>query len=391
MKITARFATLLILALATTPSWSLTQIFLDPVVPISPELKGMGGVSTANAEGWQALFVNPAAFATPTNSVTFGSLGVTGFLPLTAINQALAIHNSWGVPDYTNPSDPMTNLINSFLTNYGVGGEMTLGGGWVGSNFGAGLLFDTRSFAKGTSLLGTQDALEETIEAVIGGAVPFDVGLGTVKVGASVRPQQKMYSVIAATDVIDSLKGNLSGLLDSTINAGYALGWDVGARWDYAGFKTGLVIRDLGSTLYNFNQYKFSDWLGTAGFSTSGTNTSSVNYRVPTVIGVGGAWTPDLGAFNAVIQPTVGLDFQIPIKDQFTQSSFWTWTHVGGEAKFLKFLSLRAGVNEGYFTFGMGVSVPYFDYNFAIYTDELGRYSGLTPRSAVSMDWTFHL
>jgi len=390
MNTTARCATLLILALASLPAWSLNQQFLDPVVPISPELKGMGGVSTANAEGWQALFVNPAAFATPTPSVTFGSLGVSGFLPLTAINQALAIHDSWGVPDYTNPSDPMTNLINSFLTNYGVGGEATLGGGWVGKNFGVGLLFDVRSFAKGTTLLGTQDTLEQSAEAVIGGAIPFDVGLGTLKVGASVRPQQKGYSVVAATDIIDSLKGSSSSLMNSTINAGYGLGWDIGARWDYAGFKTGLAIRDLGSTLYNFQQYTISDWLGSFGLA-QGSNTSTTNYRVPTTIAVGGAWSPDLGALLAVIEPTVGLDFQIPLKDQYTQSSFWTWTHVGGEVKFLKFLSVRTGINEGYFTFGMGVSVPYFDYNFAIYTDELGRYAGLTPRSAVSMDWTFHL
>src|SRR5579862_271972 len=89
----------LILLLVSIPSWSIDQQFLQPVVPIDSSLKGMGGVSTGNAEGWNALFVNPAAFATPTPSVTFGSLGVAGFVPLSGLNQILAAHESWGVPN----------------------------------------------------------------------------------------------------------------------------------------------------------------------------------------------------------------------------------------------------------------------------------------------------
>jgi hypothetical protein len=384
------FAFVFILSLAG-PAWALDQRFLDPVLPIDSSLKGMGGVSTANAQGWSALFINPAAFADPTPSATITALGVTGYMPLSGINQILAAHASWGVPDYSNPSDPMTSLINSLLTNYGLGGELTLGGGWVGKNFGAGLMLETRSFAKGTTLLGTQDTIEESIEAVLGGAIPIDVGLGTIKVGASVRPQQKALTTVAATDLLDALGGDTSAVMNSTVNAGFGLGWDFGARWDYAGFKTGLVLRDLGSTLYNFQEYTISDWISTVGFSPNGNTSSTTNYRVPMTIAVGSSWSPDLGALAAVIQPTVAVDLQIPLKDQYTQSSFWTWTHVGAEAKFLRFLAVRAGLNEGYFTFGMGVSAPYVDFNFAIYADEMGRYAGVNRRSSVSMDWTFHL
>ncbi len=386
-----RPAALLFLVLAS-PAWSIDQQFLEPVVPIDSSLKGMGGVSTGNAEGWNALFVNPAAFATPTPRVTFGSLGVTGYLPLAGLNQILAAHESWGTPNFTTPNDPMTNLINSLLTNYGVGGEVTLGGGWVGNNFGVGLLVETRSYAKGPNVLGTNVTMEQSTELVIGGAIPIDIGLGSFKVGASLRPQQKAYSdTIAATDLLNYVKGDTSGLMNETIYSGYGLGWDLGARWDYAGFKTGLVVRDLGSTLYNFQGYKIKDWLSSFGLSSG--SDSPKNYRVPTVVAVGTAWTPDVGALAAVIQPTVGLDFQIPIEVQTPniQPSFWTWTHLGGEVKFLKFLAVRAGLNEGYFTFGMGVTVPYFDFNFAVYTDEMGQYAGVSPRSSISMDWTFHL
>jgi hypothetical protein len=391
MKTMLRPAALLFLVLAS-PAWSIDQQFLQPVVPIDSSLKGMGGVSTGNAEGWSALFVNPAAFANPTSSATLGSLGVTGYLPLAGLNEVLAAHESWGTPNFTTPNDPMTNLINSLLTSYGVGGEATLGGGWVGNNFGLGVLIEARSYGKGPNVLGTQDTLEQSTELVIGGAIPINIGLGSFKVGASVRPQQKAYSVVAATDLLNYVKGDTSPLMNETLYAGYALGWDIGARWDYAGFKTGLVIRDLGSTLYNFQGYKVKDWLSHFGIVSNGTD-SPTNFRVPTVIAVGSAWSPDVGALASVIQPTVGLDFQIPIKVQTPniEPSFWTWTHVGGEVKFLRILAVRAGLNQGYFTFGMGVSVPYFDFNFAVYTDEMGQYSGLNPRSSISLDWTAHL
>jgi len=176
-----------------------------------------------------------------------------------------------------------------------------------------------------------------------------------------------------------------------TVAAGFGLGWDLGARWDYGPFQTGLVIRDIGSTIINFQNFTGTQWSMALGFPSNGSTTGTTLYRIPTVIGLGGTWTPDVGSLASVVQPAVSADFQIPIMDQYTQPSFWTWTHLGAEVRFLRFLTLRTGLNQGYFTFGVGLKIFVVDFNLAVYTDELGRYSGLDPRSALAIELAFHL
>ena len=127
------------------------------------------------------------------------------------------------------------------------------------------------------------------------------------------------------------------------------------------------------------------------GFPSGGTTNGNTLYRIPSVIALGTTYAPDMGSMASLIQPSFSLDFQIPIKDEFTQPSFWTWTHVGAEARFLNFLAVRAGVNQGYLTFGMGAKLWIMDFNLAIYADEMGRYAGLSRRSALAMAWAFRI
>jgi len=60
------------------------------------------------------------------------------------------------------------------------------------------------------------------------------------------------------------------------------------------------------------------------------------------------------------------------------------WTHLGAEATFLQFLSVRTGLNQGYFTFGLGLKVPIAEFTIAVYSDEMDRYAGTTWRPAIS-------
>jgi len=383
-----KLSILIILSTFLVPSgWSFDQQFLEPVLPISPTLKGQGGVSTANAEGWDALFVNPAAYASKTSSLTFLAVGGAAYLPLSALSKTLEGRSSWSNFNLTDTQNPNTALLNSLLTDTGIGAEATTGLGWVGNNLGIGLLVQGNTFAKGKSLLGASLTLEQSIVGIVGMAWPFDVGMGTVKVGGALRPLQRTYSDLGVADVLSNM-GNLSAY---KVRSGFGMGWDLGARWDYQTFKTGLVIRDAGSTVINFKDYTGTQWAAGLGFPAGGTSTGTTLFRVPTVIGLGSSWTPDMGQAGAMFQPSLSVDFQIPVKDEFTQTSFWTWTHLGAEARFLQFLSLRTGLNQGYFTFGLGAKVFILDFNLAIYADELGRYSGLNRRSALAMEWAFRM
>ena len=366
---------------------ALDQKFLEPITPVSPALKAQGGASTGNAEGWDALFVNPAAFASDTSSLTILSLGTTGFVSLSGLNQILATRNSLTNLNLNDPNNPNTTLLNSLLTTTGTGAEISLGSGWVGKGLGLGLLIQDKSFAQGQTLLGSSFITQHSIVGVLGYAKPFDVGLGTLKIGGDIRPEQISFS---SPTVADALANQLNTSA-YTVSTGFGLGLDLGARWEYQEFKTGLVVRDLGSTVINLDGYSLSAWTSAGGFPSGGSAAGNSIYRIPTVLALGTSWTPDMGPLAPVMRSTLSADLQIPIEDQYTQPSFWTWTHLGAEAEFLDFLALRTGINQGYFTFGMGAKVLIVDFNLAIYTDEMGRYSGINPRPALSMEWAVRL
>jgi hypothetical protein len=254
----------------------------------------------------------------------------------------------------------------------------------VGNNWGAGLLIQDQTYGQGLTLLGSRFKTRQAVMGVVGYAWPFQVPLGNLKFGFDARPEQVSYTNPTLSDLVKNPTG-------STISSGFGLGIDLGARWEYDRFKTGLAIRDLGSTVINFNDYSFTQWSSSAGFPLGGTSTSSTIYRIPMVVALGTSYSPDMGPLTPTMKTTVSADLQIPLMDQYTQPSFWTWTHLGAEAEFINFLSVRLGLNQGYFTFGMGANVLAVDFNLSISSDELGRYSGAAPRPALALDFGVHL
>ena len=50
--------------------------------------------------------------------------------------------------------------------------------------------------------------------------------------------------------------------------------------------------------------------------------------------------------------------------------------HVGVEFQLPMILSLRAGLNQGYYTLGATVDVWVFQFDFATYGEEVGTYAG---------------
>lgn len=375
------------LFLGASTLFALDQVFLEPVQPVSPALKAMGGVSTSNAQGYDALFTNPAAFADEKVSLTFLSLETTAHVPLSGINQILDAHESWGNMDLLAADNPMRELVNNLITQSGVGQEASLGLGWVGRNLGLGFVAQARVTAKGASLLETKTVFDQTYMGVIGMAWPFQTPFGAIQVGGAVRPMQRTYALVTVGDVLDNM-GDFSAY---DLSSGFGLGLDLGVKWMYAGFETGFAIRDASGTVLNFKEFGAEEWIGSMTFPSSGADTGTTLYRIPTVIGLGTTWTPEMGSLGNLVQPSLTFDLQIPLKDEFSQPSFWTWTHLGAEAQFLKVLAVRAGLNQGYVTFGLGAKLFILDFNLAIFSDEMGRYAGLNRRSGISMEWAFRL
>lgn len=71
--------------------------------------------------------------------------------------------------------------------------------------------------------------------------------------------------------------------------------------------------------------------------------------------------------------------FAVEFQDMGTtrkEASFWKKLHIGSETRLLKFLSVRAGFNEGYLGAGVGLNFPIVKFDVATYGEELGANTG---------------
>ncbi len=96
---------------------------------------------------------------------------------------------------------------------------------------------------------------------------------------------------------------------------------------------------------------------------------------------------PDFGALAWLIDPTFNVDYQhVFYADPENTPSFWTGVHAGTEIRVLRFMKVRAGINQGYITAGIGAKLFFLDINMAYFTREMGEYAGVDPNSGMSLE-----
>jgi hypothetical protein len=59
---------------------------------------------------------------------------------------------------------------------------------------------------------------------------------------------------------------------------------------------------------------------------------------------------------------------------------------MGMEARVLRFIKLRGGINQGYVTAGMGVKLLFLDINASYFVREMGRYAGVKPNEGFTVE-----
>ncbi len=67
-------------------------------------------------------------------------------------------------------------------------------------------------------------------------------------------------------------------------------------------------------------------------------------------------------------------------------SSAWKMVHLGAELKLLNVLSAWGGMNQGYFTFGVGLDLFVIEINMSMFTRELGSYIGDRASSGATLE-----
>lgn len=357
-------------------------------MPMDPAIMGQGGAVTASASGYNAFFTNPAGFSRESGDQGRFTIGAM----------------SWA---YARP-DKITGILsgsgagylerlNDEATSGGLGYGGLFGMGWVGNGLGLGAFFLTDTFLYGPDTASITGDLTATIAFVGGLAIPFHVGDMTIHVGGDFRPMIRVHALIQNSDAMKlftSLADDeriFSSLNSANALHGTGMAVDLGLIAEIGGFSFGASIRDIGGTSFEYNVSDFDTVIYslTSSIQFPGGDEPDGTYTIPMEINAGIAFHPDLGGTRFSFDPI----FQAGVRDAQglleNEGSIWTHLNVGVEAMLFSFFTLRGGLNQGYFTAGMGLRLAFFDLDFAIFTRELRDSLHDTPSSGATLGAAF--
>ena len=363
--------TILIILFITLAGFSFGQTSDDPLfAPVLPEIIGQGGAFTANAHGYGSLVTNPAGFSMKGGSFTLLSANIGPyFLPT---EQAMT-----GVEAFMDgrPEDGITALSDIITTN-GVGANMNAGIGLVGKGLGIGLIVDGDIYGAGKTAFGS--AFDGAVTAT--GIAGLSFKFGTDNLGLSIGGDIRLMHRIKMEDiaVVDLLADNPS----FNVYTGNAIGLDLGAIFQLRSLSFGLSVRDLGGTQFMYLEQNIDD----SSFDPMAAGDITA-YKIPMQVTAGVSYHPDFGALKLFLDPVFSFDYQkVFYAEDENKTSFWTGVHAGTEVKVLRFMKVRAGINQGYVTAGVGAKLLFLDVNASYFTREMGRFAGSRPNSGFTVE-----
>ncbi len=363
---------LLILITLLLTGFSFAQTIDEPLfAPVFPEIIAQGGAFTANAHGYGALITNPAGFSMKGGSFTLLSANMGSyFLPdEAAMNGIDAMMNG-------SPESGIA-LLSDIITSNGIGANINTGIGIVGKGIGLGLIVDLDTYGRGKTALGSSFDGAVTATGIAGYSLKLGTDNFAVHVGGDLRLMHRIkMENVAILDLVGASPA-------FNVRVGNALAMDLGAILKMGTLSVGLSLRDIGGTPFMYTDPVSVD---DPAFDPMGSGAVDT-YRIPMQGTLGVSYNPDFGGFSFLIDPTFSLDYQhIFYKDPDYTPSFWTGLHAGTEIKVLRFMKVRAGINQGYVTAGIGAKVLFMDVNIAYFTREMSEYAGVEPNSGVTME-----
>lgn len=364
---------LIILIASILTSFSFGQDILDDPIfaPVLPDVIGRGNAVTATAHGYGALFTNPAGFSKEDGSFTLLSASVNPYFAPTPDNIdsfKLAIEDQ----------EAAIVLLSDLVVTNGIGANANTGIAVVGKGLGLGLVVDVDSYARGKTPLGTEVDAVGTLAAIAGLSFNLTPDPFSIHLGGDIRYMHRMR--LDSVSIIDLM--NLADDENSSANVnlftGDALAIDLGAIVDMGPWSLGMSLRDVGGTKFIYSA---------ESLETNEPVNVEDDYRIPMSVNTGIGYHPDLGALAFIIDPTFNLEYQhVFYADPENTPSFWTGIHAGTEVRILRFMKLRGGINQGYFTAGFGVKLLFLDINMAYFTREMSEYAGVDPNSGMSLE-----
>jgi len=373
------FVISLALLLAGTVAFAQAQR-LDAVAPKDARTMAMGGAFVAMSQGYQSLYGNPAAFADTKAELTLLSATTWAYLRPTQDNIATLT----GLGDL--PEAQMAAALTPFITDNGLGAGASVGLGWVGKGLGLGVIGGGDVYLAGPSVMGAQGFLDATTAAVVGIGIPIKLGGLRLQVGGDIRPYVRMNGKVEGTQVLGVVMGGSDfDPLTLPVRVGFGLALDLGARMDFGRFlSVGLAVRDITPKM-NFT----NTTLGGVGdaLQAGAAGGTPVVYQILPNLTAGVSLTPIPEGLRKLIDVALTAELQDPVKVVEEKLSPLSLLHVGAEAKLLGgLLSARGGINKGYISVGAGLDLLLLELNVAVFTEELGKRPGDSPRTGVSAE-----
>jgi len=378
------FALFVLLALASA------QVAIPALQPRDARSMGLGGFFTSLSSGFDTIWGNPASAALGKSRLTLADLSVWAYVKPTNANiAALTAMAGGSVSD----SDKMGYLSDMIVEN-GLGGGFSAGLGYTGNGFCVGTYVIGDAAARGSTALGAVARGAVSFNAVLGFGAPIRLGAMTLSLGADVRPFYRIDSEDGGWLMSEFLGALASGgdmdtvLKDQRVESGFGLALDAGAQLKLGSLTVGVAVRDITPSFLTVNE-KVSTLLsqleaGQIPDVSSGSKTEAVYPYIT----AGLSWKPVL--IKGFIEPGLYLELEDPVA-LFLDDNYspWNLIHLGADLRFLSFIDLRAGINKGWFSAGIGLDLSILRFDLAVFTEELGAHPGDQGMSGVSARVSF--
>lgn len=367
----------------------------------SPKILSMGNTNIAQAEGIESFEYNPAGIAGDSvfTAFNFNFNLISNLFQLNhdlvnTYNDANGTSNTsidlFDIGFYFDPAN-LQKVIGALLaqasTPYGnneyangLGFASSISLGYTGGGFGVGLLVSLDTEVFGERLDSTELDNVITTALLLGYGMSIDLDIIGLDVGVGVRPMYKVRATSTLTPILAGLledtESDSDFIKDLSYMTGIGLGFDVGVKAYFFGLSAGIALIDLFGTNYIYTTNTF-DNIVTGSFL--GTEIVEDSYSTPTTLKIGISYNPELGEISEYINPTVSIDYNVlfidegTVEDYAVSSSFWNSLSLGASVEIYEIVHIRAGLNQGYVTAGLGLELSIIDINLGIYSKELGE------------------
>ncbi|MBN1114765.1 MAG: hypothetical protein JXA66_05455 [Oligoflexia bacterium] len=330
---------------------------------------GMGGAFTAVSDDVNALFFNPAGL----NRIKPGEGEIIFANPMATVNTTgiKLVSDAVKLSKGENMLQTMTPYLGKNM-HYAFGISMPY---WSRHNFAVALMLPN---IRNNTLLRRTVATQATEDLIIDSGLMVGYAHGFLQDRLAVGVDLKFLLRGAGSFTFDSedLYTRRKVRFEDIGGYGFGIDGDIGAIYTFN--KLWFFIPSVGVTINNIVATKFPTQFG-----------NSAQYGIPSRFG---------------LKRTVGLGskFELPDLWHITKwiaafdinhiglpGTFFKKVHIGTELWILEFFGVRGGVNQGYFTFGTTLDVPFIRIDFVTYAEELGESTGAKGDRRLVLQFSF--